>query len=109
MARPKIKINPEDVKKLASIGCTISEMASFFECSRDTIERRFAAEVLKGRDGGKTRLRRLMWQSAEKGNAVMQIFLAKNVLGYSDKVDQTMQAEVKVSDGHKFKFLEPKE
>lgn len=31
------------------------------------------------------KLRQLMWQSAEKGNVVMQIWLSKNILGYSDK------------------------
>ncbi len=91
MARPKLKIDPEQVYKLASIGCTNGEMASFFNCSKDTLENRFSAEIAKGRDGGKTRLRRLMWQSCDKGNVVMQIWLSKNLLGYSDKIEHDAQ------------------
>ena len=85
MARPRIKVDTEAVVKLASIGCTTSEIASIVNCSKDTLERRYAAELNKGRENGKTRLRRLMWQSAEKGNVVIQIWLSKNLLGYSDK------------------------
>lgn len=36
----------------------------------------------------KTKLRQLMWKSAEAGNVTMQIWLSKNILGYSDKTEQ---------------------
>lgn len=87
MARPKIEINPIEVEKLAAMQCTNSEIAAFFDCSQDTIERRFAAELAKGREKGKAKLRRLQWQSAEKGNVVMQIWLGKQILGQSDKTE----------------------
>lgn len=95
MARPKIIIDPLEVEKLAAMSCSIQEIASFFGCSRDTIERRFAANILKGKDKGKIKLRRLMWQNAEKGNAVMQLWLSKNILGYTDKLEQTVNGEMK--------------
>ena len=41
MARPKKKIDPEVIDRLAAIDCTIDEIASVCGCSRDTIERRF--------------------------------------------------------------------
>ena len=85
MGRPLIEIDAEEVIKLASIGCSNSEIAAFFDCSEDTIERRFAGELNKGRENGKTRLRRLQWQSATKGNVVMQIWLGKQMLGQKDK------------------------
>lgn len=85
MARPQIEIDHEEVIKLASIGCSNEEIAAFFDCSKDTIERRFAAELTKGRENGKTRLRRLQWQAATKGNVVMQIWLGKQMLGQKDK------------------------
>lgn len=99
MARPQIPIDADEVIKLASIGCSNSEIAAFFDCSEDTIERRFAGELSKGRENGKTRLRRLQWQSATKGNVVMQIWLGKQMLGQKDRqeIDQTNKnIEIKI-------------
>lgn len=99
MARPQIPIDADEVIKLASIGCSNSEIAAFFDCSEDTIERRFAGELAKGRENGKTRLRRLQWQSATKGNVVMQIWLGKQMLGQKDRqeIDQTNKnIEIKI-------------
>jgi hypothetical protein len=33
-------VDPSDVEKLASIGCTLKEIASFCGCSHDVIKRR---------------------------------------------------------------------
>ena len=85
MARPKLDISEDEVQKLASIGCTTSEIAAFFDCHRDTIEGRFSAAFHKGRENGKTRLRRWQLQSAERGNVAMLIWLGKQMLGQSDK------------------------
>ena len=41
----------------------------------------------------RAKLRQLMWKTAEKGNCVMQIWLSKQILGYSDKVEQTIDAD----------------
>ncbi len=87
MARPIKPIDDEQLMKLAAMHCSVGEIAAFFDVSRDTIERRYAAEISKGREMGKSKLRRLQWQSAEKGNVVMQIFLGKQYLGQSDKVE----------------------
>ncbi|GAH61840.1 unnamed protein product, partial [marine sediment metagenome] len=38
--RPKIKIDWEEFNKLEIMQCTIEEIASWFGCSVDTIERR---------------------------------------------------------------------
>ncbi len=95
MARPKAKIDADQVEKLAAIGCSNNEIAGFFEVSKDTIERRFAAELSKGRESGKIRLRRLQWQSAEKGNVVMQIFLGKQMLGQADKTEVKTEEQIK--------------
>jgi len=84
MARPKIQIDPIEVEKLAAMGCTTKEIASFFDCSVDTIDRRFAESLLKGKEKGKIKLRRLQWQAAEKGNVAMLIFLGKQYLGQRD-------------------------
>ena len=86
MERPKkYNIDPEQVEKLASFGCSNTEIASFFGCSKDLISKRYSTDVSKGQDKGKIRLRQMLWKSAEKGNVAMQIWLSKQYLGMSDK------------------------
>lgn len=102
MARPKIEIDSEEVYKLAKMYCSIEEMADFFGCSRDTIERRFAAIIAKARSEGRQKLRKLQWESAENGNVVMQIFLGKQYLKQSDKV------ETNITQSEGFEFVEQK-
>jgi transposase len=77
VARPKLAIDGEKVRKLAAIGCTNKEIADFFGCSADTIQRRFAAFLDKGRATGKMRLRKAQWAAALSGNpALLRDFLA---------------------------------
>jgi len=81
MARPKkYDIDPKEVEKLASFGCTNTEIASFFGCDVS-----YSQNLTKGRDTGKIRLRQLQWKSAERGNITMQIWLGKQVLGQTEK------------------------
>ena len=85
MARPKkYNIDGEQVRKLANYGCTNVEIANFYGCSADLIEKSYSDFLTKGRAEMKLRLRQLQWKSAEKGNVTMQIFLGKNILGQAD-------------------------
>lgn len=88
MARPKLEIDPTLVLKLAAIHCTMNEIASVVECSVDTLERRFADVIAKGRDQGKMKLRKGLWDLAEDGNLGALIWLSKQHLGMSEKVEQ---------------------
>jgi hypothetical protein len=91
MARPKkYKIDTDEVTKLASYHCTNKEIAEFYGCSVDLIEKSYSVFLTKGRSKGKMRLRQLQWQSAEKGNVTMQIFLGKNMLGQMDSPSESM-------------------
>ena len=86
MARPKkYNIDKEQVEKLASFGCTNTEIASFFGCDVSLITKSYSQNLTKGRDTGKIRLRQLQWKSAERGNITMQIWLGKQVLGQTEK------------------------
>jgi len=85
MARPKIEIDEHTVRALASILCTMNEIAAVCKCSVDTLERRFADVIKEAREEGKASLRRAQWQSAQKGNTALLIWLGKQVLGQSDK------------------------
>ena len=92
--RPKIKIDKEEFEKLCELQCTLPEFASFFRCSEDTIQRWCESEYGEGfsevfrvkRGGGLTSLRRRQWNLAET-NTAMAIFLGKQYLGQSDKVE----------------------
>ena len=86
MARPKkYNIDTSQVEQLASFGCTNKEMASFFGCSPDLLEKSYSEYITKGRDSGKIRLRQYQWAAAKKGNVAMLIWLGKQVLGQTDK------------------------
>jgi precorrin-4 methylase len=85
VGRPKANVDPRLVEQLASIGCSNKEIAAACNCSTDTIERNFAAEITKGRENGKTRLRKKQIEVALAGNVTMLIFLGKNMLGQADK------------------------
>ena len=90
MARPKkYNIDTKQLQKLAKFGCTNTEMADFFGCSPDLLEKSYSDFLTKGRAEMKMRLRQLQWQSATKGNVTMQIFLGKNMLGQQDKIETT--------------------
>ena len=90
MARPKkYNIDTEQVEKLAGLGCTNTEIGSFFGCSSDLIEKSYSEYLTKGRDKGKIRLRQLQMKSAERGNVAMLIWLGKQMLGQADKQEVT--------------------
>ena len=86
--RPKFKIDYETVRKLASIMCTESEIASFLGCDVRTLQRDkdFVAVYKEGKETGKMSLRRMQWKLAEKSYA-MAIFLGKQYLGQKDVVE----------------------
>lgn len=97
MARPKIDIDAKLVTTLAQLGCSLLEMADHFGCSHDTIERRFASEIAKGRSDLRMNLRKWQLKSAQNGNVVMQIWLGKQMLGQKDKEEVSVASnEIKV-------------
>ena len=103
MGRPKkYNIDVEQVEKLASFGCSNTEIASFFGCSKDLISKSYSTNVSKGKDKGKIRLRQLLWKSAEKGNVTMQIWLGKQLLGQSE---QPMVMEDELVEGFDLEVL----
>ena len=82
-----LKINEEDVRKLAERFWTITEIAAFFNCSDKTISNRFSDIVVKGKENGKAKLRDIQLRSAMNGNVTMQIWLGKQYLNQIDKVN----------------------
>lgn len=100
MSRPKIQIDEEQFKGLCSIQCTLEEIANWFKCSSDTIERwckrelkmSFAEAFKKHSVGGRISLRRSQFRMAET-NPTMAIWLGKQYLGQTDKQDVKVMAD----------------
>lgn len=97
MARPKIypKITPEVLEKqihdLAAINCTWQEICTIVGMKERTLKRRYGAQYKKGLEAGKMSLKRKMFDTAIGGNVTMMIWLSKQMLGYTDKVDNRSQ------------------
>ena len=90
--RKRIVIDWEQVERLAMIFCTQEEIAYVMGVSVDTLQRRkeFAVTYKKGREKGKISLRRAQYKRAMDGNTTMQIWLGKQYLGQTDKLEQTI-------------------
>lgn len=85
VGRDKKVVPQEQVEELAALGCNNKEIANFYGVTEDAISRNFAAELTKGRELMKIKLRRAMFKNATQNmNAAVQIFLAKNLLGMAD-------------------------
>jgi hypothetical protein len=92
MARPEAKIDLIELEKLCGIQCTDEEVAAFFGVSTRTIERRRKVEKFRevmdnARAKGRVSVRRSLFRMAAKDNVAAAIFLAKNLLGYRDVVN----------------------
>ena len=99
--RPTIKIDKDNFEKLCGLQCTLVEIAGFFNCSEDTIQRwcrrtykMTFAEVYKTHSQqGKIALRRYQMKLAEK-SAAMAIFLGKQLLGQRDYSEVEEKADI---------------
>ena len=99
LGRPRIEIDFKRFEEMCVVQATLEEIAGWFDCSPDTIERRVAehylddegnprtfADVSGGLRGkGKMSLRRAQFQKALRGSDKMMIHLGKNYCGQSDK------------------------
>ena len=97
MGRPRKQIDKTEFEKLCFLQCTRSEFCTWFDVKEDTLNkwckenydgRTFSAVFQEKRENGLISLRRTQFQLAEKSPA-MAIFLGKNLLGQTDKMEQT--------------------
>ena len=101
MGRPHKEIDKEQFEKLCGLQCTLAEIAGFFNCSEDTVEKwckatyslTFTDTYKKCCSTGKISLRRMQFKLAEK-SAAMAIFLGKNYLGQKDIIEETNNEDV---------------
>lgn len=93
--RKQIEIKWDEFDSLCALMCTLAEIADFFKCSEDTIERAvkrekkmlFADYFKKASSVGKRSIRRTQYEVAKKGNVPMLIWLGKQWLGQKDKTE----------------------
>ena len=85
--RPRKAVDPDMLERLAACGCTVAEIAAVLQCNKRTLERRFAEAVETGRFKGRSSLRHKQFQLAMKGDKTMLIWLGKQLLGQTEKVE----------------------
>jgi hypothetical protein len=100
MGRPQIEIDEGLVYDLARLHIPTKDIANVVGCSVTTLNDRFRSIIDKGVSEGKNNLRRLQWKAAESGNVTMLIWLGKQVLGQSDKVqNENMNTDIVLTFG----------
>lgn len=100
MGRPKKEIDALEFEKLCALHCTLSDVAGWFNCSEDTVYRfckenynlTFAEAQRKHSAPAKVSLRRVMYEKAMGGNVTMMIWLSKQYLGMTDKVESVVES-----------------
>jgi len=88
--RPKKVIDYELVERLSLIQCTQEEIAGSLKIAVRTLQNddEFMRIYKNGMAEGRKSLRRLQWSAAEKGNTTMLVWLGKQYLKQSDKIEQ---------------------
>ena len=98
MGRPLKEIDFDHMDKLLKMQCTLEDVAGWFCCSVDTIERAckrergvtFAEYAKSKRAAGKCSLRRAQWVNAiQKENTYMQKWLGIQYLGQKEKQEMS--------------------
>ena len=98
VGRPFKKLDERQIKELASIGCTMEEMASVMGCNRDTLTDNYSAIIKDGRNEGNKSIRHAQQEVAVKDkNVSMLIWLGKTRLGQHEELNitSTTQPEVR--------------
>jgi hypothetical protein len=84
VGRDKKVVPPRDVERLAAMGCKDIEIGEWFGIDGNTLRYNFSVELQKGRQSLVQSLRQAQLRLALNGNAVMLIWLGKNILGQSE-------------------------
>jgi hypothetical protein len=98
VGRPLKPIDEKTVEALAKVGATNCEIADHFYVSENVIRNRFGEILTKARAQKKLRLRQLQWQLAEQGNLGMLIWLGKQMLGQTEKVEERRDIRILEED-----------
>jgi hypothetical protein len=102
MPRKKIEIDAEQVRGLARLGCTWDEIAGVLGIARTTLavrmrEKKYRDAYEQGVAEGDVSIRRAQYDSAMKGKTGMLVWLGKNRLNQTDRVET--HNETTIHDG----------
>jgi hypothetical protein len=102
MGRPTVEIDKQEFERLLAINCSLPECVAWFDlklgsCSESTLRRwckktydmTFESVKAQKSEVFKIRVRRAL-NDMLGHNAAVTIFTAKNVLGWTDKMEQTV-------------------
>ena len=97
-------INQEHFEGMCRIQCTKDEMCAIFQVHEETLTKwchatysvGFSDIYKKLSSTGKMSLRRQQFKSAEAWNVTMQIWLGKQYLGQTDKIEQKQEDKLDV-------------
>jgi hypothetical protein len=97
--RPKTVFDLDLVERLGGLNATLGEMGTLLGCSHDVIQRQmkieggeFRVAYEKGKAELQTSLKRkLVQQALENDNIASLIFALKNVCGYTDRADLSIE------------------
>jgi len=78
------KLDRDLIFKLATLHCTLKEIADVVGTSVTTLEKRYKAIIDKGRSEGKKSLRRAQMEKALQGDVRMLIWMGKQYLDQKD-------------------------
>lgn len=82
-------VPPDDVYRLSRLGCTMEEMADFFQIDRETLKYNFWHYIKQGEADLRIRLRKKQIEVALEGNPTLLIWLGKQLLGQTDSPQNT--------------------
>lgn len=91
--RPPTPIDTATLRRVASLGATIPELATALGVPSRTLQHRIEADpeireaLEEGRNAGRLTLRRMQWQQAQSGNPTMLIWLGKQMLNQRDRAE----------------------
>jgi len=95
--KKKLELSEEQrVEKLASYGLTNKEISEALGYDENTLKRNFEIFLIKGKANLKERLRRKQIQVAMQGNVTMLIWLGKQYLGQTEKVEESGELKITV-------------
>ena len=102
MSRKKIEIDPKMIRGLAQIGATWDESAGILGIARTTLavrmrEKKYRDAYEQGVAEGDVSIRRAQYDSAMRGKTGMLVWLGKNRLNQTDRVET--KNETTIHDG----------
>ena len=95
-AKKEIPVEKQ-VEKLASFGLTNKEIADALGYDDTTLKRKFENFIIKGKANLKQRLKSKQIQVALGGNVSMLIWLGKQYLGQTEKVEESGDYKINIT------------